>query len=129
MRTHTKAFVTALQGDTNLTVYLAEVPDKPAFPYVVVYPYTGQRMRSSLVALSDRVEQLMHVTSVGLSPDQAEAVAEAASNRVLDQVLTIAGRNVNPITFEADQPVRRDDAVDPHTFYAVTVYRITSVPG
>lgn len=125
----TDAVITALRSDDRLTVYEAEVPDNPAFPYVVVYPDPGLDSRSSLVAVSDRTESVIQLTAVGLSPAQARLAGKAAKALLVDEALYIPGRTVNPVTQEASRPIRREDSVNPHTFYAVALYRVVSVPG
>lgn len=113
------------------TLYDGQVPDKPSFPYAVLYMDTGVGRVTKLCARTDLSTYRFQVTSVGLSDESARIVADAARARVLDVRLTVAGQSCNPIRHETSIPLRPDtDVTIPdsnlHPMYAVDTYRIPS---
>lgn len=129
MRAHTTALLALLRAPSSLTIYDGEVPDNPALPYAVLYPDAGTASVANLAAQSTWVSTVAQVTAVGLTRDQAEWAADKVSAALLDHVPTVTGRSANPVTQESAQIAQRDDSVTPHRFYAVTQWRVASVPA
>lgn len=123
--------VTAALSAAGLTVYTGGAPPgvKPtaASPYVVLYPDPGRAETASLA--DDRVNYsgVVQLTCVGLTAAQAMSVSDR-SMAALSAVLTVGGRACwKPEPLDG-QPVQRDDDVVPPCFYAVSRYRLRSVP-
>lgn len=122
------------QLEPAVTVYDGAVPpapNKPAPKYVVVYPDTGPRSRDRLAAVSSKATLRFQLTSVGLTRDNAQAIADLADAAVCDYRLTVPGWAPAPISADESLavPVRPDNDVSPPVFYAVTQYLLTAVPA
>lgn len=113
--------------DATVAVYDGEVPDSPAFPYVVLHADPGTPSVTSKVPVSDRIDHRFQTTSVGRSQDQAAWAHESVSTSILDRVLVVAGRACTPIVQDSAQPISRDDEVKPAVFYATAQWRLASV--
>lgn len=85
-----------------------QVPDKPDFPYAVLYLDTGIEDATKLCGDTDEATHRFQVTSVGLTDDSAVIVADAARTLVLDVRPAVAGRSCGPIRKETSIPVRPD---------------------
>lgn len=132
-RAHVDASLSALRGDPALTVYDAAVPDLPDvvpdLPYVVLYADLGTLSVEDLRGRHTRLDVTLQTTAVGSTREQAQWAAQRARDRLVDQVLIVAGWDSYPVEHEGSQPVRRDDDVDPPMMYAVDTYRWVSVPA
>lgn len=123
--------VLALFDEFPHTVYDGQVPDKPAFPYVVLYLDTGVESATKLCATSDMANLRFQATSVGLTAEAARIVADAVRDRVLDVRLSVTGRSYDPIRHENGIPVRQDTSVTDvdtglHPMFAVDTYHAPS---
>jgi hypothetical protein len=140
---HFDAFRTLLAaapgGPPSLTVYDGKVDDGATTPYVLVYfsIATPDGLTApdavSLHADSDVIDARAIVHCVGGDP-QAQRAARAVAGRVraavLNQRLTIAGRDCAPIRWIDGQPPQRNEDVPGSTvFDQVDVYGWRSVPG
>lgn len=95
---------------------------------VVVHGATGMPSGS----LGDRFADLtvtVQLTAVGTGPEQATAYADAARAALLTSTLAVTGRVVWPAWQLADQPVTRDDTVQPPLWIATAQYSIKSNPA
>ncbi len=129
-RQHVTAVLQLLNQTEGLNVFDAWVGPNPAKPYAVVYPDPGKAIPTNLPQnLSDWVETVFQVTSVGDTRDQAMWAAEKVSLALLDVSPTITGRACGSIQQESAQNVLRDDKVKPEAFYTVTTWRLYSVPA
>jgi len=82
--------------------------------------------------LGDRFADLtitVQVTAVGVGSEQATAYADAARAAVLTSPIAVTGRVVLPPWQLADQPVLRDDTVQPPLWIATAQYSIKSNPA
>jgi hypothetical protein len=124
-RAHVVAFVSMLE-DADLTVFVSVSPNNTAPPYVVVHPAMPQPTGQTLCGTSSRRSHDLQTTSVGVTTEQAQAVAEDVSDAVLEKRPVIVGRECGPVSKEYTQTARRDDDVDPPVFYAVDGWSFTS---
>lgn len=127
---HVDAVQAALQDD-GLTVYLGGAPAGVAptdqSPYIVLYPDPGIPLVASLA--DDRVnfQGVVQLTCVGLTAEQALNVHDRAA-AALTPALSVAGRKSWKPEHLDGQPVHRDDDVSPPVFYAISRYRLRSIP-
>lgn len=127
---HVDAVTAALEA-AELTVYLGGAPPSvsptPGTPYVVLYPDPGRAERASLADDRGNFSAVVQLTCVGLTAEQAMSVSDRAL-AALSVVLAVDGRTSwKPESLDG-QPVQRDDDVVPPCFYAVSRYRLRSVP-
>lgn len=135
IRAHKNSFLALIRGAPILAAKtfdaLAKNPDgsKVAPLYVVVHSDAGIRSSERLLAAQTRADFTYTVHSVGETAEQAQLGAERVYAQVLGKVPVVAGRKCWPITAETSQPVRLDTDVSPPLFYAVDVFRLSSIPG
>lgn len=127
---HVDAVTASLQA-AGLTVYLGGAPSgvvpTDGSPFVVLYPDPGQAMTASLADNRTNFATVVQLTCVGLTAEQAMNVSDRAM-AVLSSPITVAGRvSWRPESLDG-QPVQRDDDVTPPNFYAVSRWRLRSVP-
>jgi hypothetical protein len=127
---HVDAVKAALEA-AGLTVYLGGAPPGTAptdtTPYVVLYPDPGHAVTASLA--DDRVDfqAVFQLTCVGLTAEQALNVSDR-SLAALTAAPIVAGRvSWRPEQLDG-QPVKRDDDITPPCFYAISRYRLRSIP-
>lgn len=128
-RAHTKAVITAL-GAAGLSVGDGVAPTAASQKWAVVYGGgTGSQTGSIADERSD-VAPLIQVTSVGTTQEQAEWVADKATNTLLARPcsVSIPGRQLLFLALEHSEPVRRDTDVTPALFYGVDLFRVASTP-
>lgn len=131
VRDHVAAVFGLLDAVSGLDVYDAKVPLGADTPYVVLYADQGAATSERFNFASDRRSFVVQTTAVGGDPAEARWAAEKAQGALLDVVPTVSGRTCWPIYSEMSRPVERDPDVDPSAplFYAVDVWRLTSIPG
>jgi hypothetical protein len=127
---HVDALTAALEG-VSLTVYLGGAPDgvepTDAQPYIVLYPLPGTAVRASLADnLVDFVGDVQ-LTCVGLTAEQALNVHDRAS-AALATPLAVNGRTTWKPEPRGGQPAKRDDDRTPPCFYAISLFRLRSIP-
>lgn len=129
VRQHVDAIV-ALLTAANLTTTVAEAADDTATPFVVVWPSPGLAHAETLKSPNTDLTVGFQITCVGETAEQAlwcHDKARAAIDRV---VPTVSGRTAWPIFSEFQpQPVRRDDAVSPPLFVAVSEWSLRTSPS
>lgn len=123
--------VEAVKALIGATVRLYEdfVPDGAEMPYAVLYMGTGTPGRTTLAAVSDRLESPFTVTSVGLDADGVRSVARRVRAAVLDRRPVVPGRSSNPVVQDVAEPLRLDRDTTPHRLYLVDGYSFTTVPA
>ena len=112
---------------TPIKAYIGVRPDDDT-NCVVVHGAPGLPSGS----LGDRFADLtitVQLTAVGTGPEQATAYADAARAALLTSTLAVTGRVVWPAWQLADQPVTRDDTVQPPLWIATAQYSIKSNPA
>src|SRR5690606_40254220 len=88
---HFDQVVALLQG-TGLTVHAGRVPDRPSYPYAVLWwPGTPLRSVYNLRGDSGHAETVFRITSVGLTLQSVQIVAQAMQNAVLDKLVEADG--------------------------------------
>ncbi|MFF7191759.1 hypothetical protein ACFZAR_42960 [Streptomyces sp. NPDC008222] len=128
---HVDAVQAALEA-AGLTVYVGGAPQSISptdpDPYVVLYPEPGRAQTASLADDRTAFSAVAQLTCVGLTAQQAMDVSDRAI-AVMSAVLTVAGRvSWKPEALDG-QPVKRDDDVTPPNYYAISRYRLRSIPS
>lgn len=133
---HFKAFFALLEADSTLNPYDGEVPDAPAARYALVYFYveTPDGLQAAdavnLTFDSDVIDAWAYIHSVGATPASARIQSARVRTAVLNEVLTVAGRECFPIRWREGQPPQRnEDIPGGPVFDQVDVYSWRSVPG
>lgn len=93
--------------------------------YVAVFANSGARSVARFTGPSSLIVQTFIVHSVGMQPDQAQAVADRVFAKLLDWTPQIAGANCRRITHEVSLPLARDDDTSPPLFYQVDEFDLT----
>lgn len=127
---HVDAITAALTA-AGLTVYFGGAPSgvvpSDGSPFVVLYPDPGQAVVASLADERTHFTAVVQLTCVGLTAEQAANVSDRAM-AALTLPLAVAGRVAwKPESLDG-QPVKRDDDVTPPNYYAVSRWRLRSVP-
>jgi hypothetical protein len=127
---HVDAVKAALVAEA-LTVYLGGAPPgttpTDTTPYVVLYPDPGHAVTASLADDRTGFQAVFQLTCVGLTAEQALNVSDRARAALTDAP-TVAGRaSWRPEQLDG-QPVKRDDDITPPVFYAISRYRLRSIP-
>ena len=130
---HVEGVLSLLEG-LPYTLYRGQVPDRPSFPYVVVFADTG-REDSSGRRLTGHARDAfdVQVNSVALSDAAVRVVADDVRRRLLNARPTIPGRRCGLIRHQSSIPVRADrDVTDPDTglnpMWSADMYTFQSVP-
>lgn len=127
---HVAAFVALVDAVPNVTVYAdGEVPNKPTYPYIVVYANQGVPEVASAHDVSNWRTFTIQTTKVGLSRTQVQALADREEPALLDVRPVVVGRSCGQISKSSSQPIRPDRDVTPSVFYAVDVWTFFSVPA
>lgn len=131
IREHYAAIQAMLPG--SLTVYKGNVPDKPEYPYVVLW---GDQGRADTEALSDNPTDLtlrVHVTVAGMSFDSVAIVIDLVRSALNRKKPAVAGRYVGPLVQSSVMGIQTDFTVnipgEGHPLYAVDQYLLQSAPG
>lgn len=120
VRLHVDA-IAALLTAANLTTTVGEASDNPEPPYVVLYPSPGQAIGENLKTPTGDMLVDFQLTCVGESVEQALWLHDKAREAIDHVTPTISGRTAWPIwSDEPPQPIRRDDAMNPPLFVAVS---------
>jgi hypothetical protein len=115
----------------SLEFHDGQVPDKPTFPYRVLYLDTGFERSEKLCATSNRADFRFQITSVALTAQGVAIVADQSRSLLVDARPVVAGRVCGPIRRETSIPVRPDsDVTDPatnlHPMFSVDTYHFVS---
>lgn len=125
--------VKALLTPLGWPVYVVEAPSLPTYPYVIVWGSAGQPGIEPGVAGSSDMSDLLGVTVVDTTPENA-LIAAAAVRAVLDGAHpTVTGRAVwlsltssEPVTVDRDVTL---PATNRHPGYVVDRYQLISTPA
>jgi hypothetical protein len=96
---------------------------------VVIHGSPGDVTPGSLGDLYSDLTIPIQLTAVGTGPEQASAYADAARVALLTAPLTVSGRKVWPPRQTGNQPVLRDDTVQPPLWISTAQYEIKSTPA
>lgn len=116
---------------SEITLYEGQVPDEPAFPYVVLRMATGDESVTHLCGTTDDADVWFYFTCVGLTDAAARVVARETRARVLDVRPSITGRSCGPIrkgsslTIQPDQDVTLPGS-NLHPMFGVDGYHFIS---
>jgi hypothetical protein len=125
-REHIDAVVLLLET-TSMVVTVGEAPDDPVPPLLVVWPSPALGVTDTLDdPIADALVSFQ-VTSIGESAEQALWASDKAYAAINRMVPTFTGRVCRPIWGDdPPQPVRRDDAVNPPMFVAISLWSLRS---
>lgn len=130
---HADAFLGLLQADTDLVVYDGKVPDLPAVvakQYVLLYFDTTTPEGTSLTGEQDRAITRAYCHCVGADAKASRAIAGRVAARLLNAVVSVAGRVCWPIRDDGSGgPPDRDETTGVQVMDGVSVYRLESVPS
>lgn len=133
---HFAAFFALLQADPTLNPYDGAVPPKPAARYSLVYFYIETPdglVAPDAVGLtmdSDVIDSRVMVHNVGATAQSARIQSGRSRALVLNQRLTITGRDCQPIRQREGQPLRRNEEIPERpVFDQVDTYSWRSVPA
>lgn len=129
---HYDEVLTLLVG-TGFTLHEGHVPDRPTFPYSVLWwPGAGRRSINSLAASSGRLDVIFRITSVGENAESVRIIAQAMQDAVLDKHITVAGWATHQIlhrgtdvSIQEDRQVAITDS-DRHPLYTVDAYQLAA---
>ncbi len=126
VRLHADA-IAGLLTTAGLAVTIGEATDDAATPFVVLYPTPGLELAENLGKPIGDIQVDFQLTCVGESSEQALWCADKARTAINRVIPTVSGRVCWPIwADEQPQPVRRDDAVDPPKFVAISRWSLRS---
>lgn len=124
--------VTTVLANAGLTVYLGGAPagtvPTDTTPYIVLYPDPGAPQRASLADDRTYFAVVVQLTCVGLTAEQALNVSDRAQAALVPPLLVASRAAWRPEALDG-QPVRRDDDVTPPVYYAISRYRLRSIPS
>jgi hypothetical protein len=114
-------------------VYFVDVPDKPTYPYFLVWSSTGRMLGPALCGTQTDLDDFVGITAVGETPEAAMVVLERARAVLEDAAPPVAGRSMHLRLFDSRPiAVDRDVTIPPanrHPSTGVDLYRLTSVPA
>ncbi len=126
VRLHADA-VASLLTTAGLTVSIGEAPDDLAGAFVVLYPTPGLEVGDAIKSPLGDLQMDFQLTCVGSSAEQALWCADKARTAINRAIPTVSGRVCWPIwADEQPQPMRRDDAVNPPKFVAISRWSLRS---
>lgn len=112
-------------GRTGARVYeINKVPADPTYPYSVVKVVSRRPFGYTLDATHGLRDYEVTVASYGTTDDAVSDYDDAASDRLLDQTLTVAGFDCNPCQWVTSRKFRDPD--DRGVIDAVTVYEFSA---
>lgn len=109
--------VESLLAPLQMTLYVdGQVPEKPDFPYAVLFVAARTEEQTRLCGDTDSLMFRFQVTSVGLTNQSAVIVSDAVRSLLVDVRPEVTGRVTGRIKPGASLPVTMDDSViDPST--------------
>lgn len=109
--------VESLLAPLQMTLYEdGQVPERPDFPYAVLFVAARTEAQTRLCATTDDLLFRFQVTSVGLTNQSAVIVADAVRELLVDVRPDVAGRVCGRIKPGSSLPVTTDDSfIDPAT--------------
>lgn len=132
---HLDAIEALLSG--LMPVYIGDVPDAPAYPYVLLWSSAGNQVGASIDDVHRDLEALVGVTVAATTPrnalmeaDRVRGVLAAGGRRV---ALTVTGRRASLRLYDS-RPVEVHRSVtlpgtNRHPAYVVDLYRVHSTPA
>ena len=128
---HMDAVNAALEA-MGLTVYIGGAPTasgwSPPDKFAVLYPDPGMASRASLAGERTDFTNLVQITCVGATVEQALWVADK-TRQAMDGPLIVAGRKAWQPEDQGGPPVQRDDDVTPPLYFVPVQYLIKSIPS
>lgn len=115
---------------TGLPGYNAEAPKTAKPPYWVAYFDPGHVDSSSVARENDALGLYIQIRAVGEGPEQVMWAMDLIRPALLDNTLTVPGRDVWPVEQERQPlPLQRDDDVSPALFWSLAEFRLRSFPA
>jgi hypothetical protein len=90
----------AAQGSTGITVYVDQVPAKPAYPYLVVWGAAGDPLEAAerLAGWAGEISTNHQITAAGLTVDDVIGAAGRCRLALHRRRPTVAGRRCGDLT-------------------------------
>ena len=131
---HADALLGLLRAATvpkQLVVFDGAEPDPaPSPPYVVAYINVETTDQSNVTGQSDRVVARIYCHSIGAATGAAaRIVADRVRGALLNQRVTVTGRDSGLIRHESSIPPQRDDSTGTPVFDQVDAYRVETWPA
>lgn len=118
--------------DEGYPVYYVDVPDKPAYPYVLLWSGAGRERADSLADEDDYIDETLGVTCVATL---AESVLDMVPivRKVLNRAVVMTDTHTAWLRLRDSQTVQvdRDVALPGHGYphFAVDIYRVIAEPA
>ena len=128
------AAVRELLEDFPFTLYEGQVPDRPTFPYAVLFMDTGRGDESGRkMSGQARAVHDFQVKSVALSDAAVRLVVDVVHSRLIDARPSVSGCRSGRVRHVTSIPVRADlDVTDPETglspMFATDTFSFRSTP-
>lgn len=119
---------------SRFTTYLFDTPDKPAYPYVVLWGDAGLHGSDTLCQTPTELVLNVRATCVGANYESCLIVLAGVREALNRAVPTVAGRKVHELRQEPLLDIRADrdvtvGATGTHPVYAVDGYELRSEPA
>lgn len=126
--------VRALLAPAGLDVHFVDVPQKPAYPYVLLWCPPGNVLALTLDGIRSALDEDLGVTVADLTPEGVLVNVRNVRALLDDTQPAVAGRVCELHLTPRSQPVTVDRTVEleqsgQHPAYAVDLYRLTSTPA
>lgn len=130
---HINSIRDRLESD-DITVYFGDVPEKPSFPYVLLWSGAGRMRSESLCGTRDVLRDTLGVTMVAATPEGVLMFAPDVRALLDGWAPTVPGRHCDELRVYDSQPVVVDRNIaltgtNRHPSYVVDLYRISSTPA
>ena len=126
---HIIAEIRALIAEESVTTYFVDVPEKPSFPYVLVWASPGREVTSSLSGDDDHISDIIGLTYVAELPESVLDLAAVVRPLVRRARLDLGGF-VAWLRPHDSQPVDMDRSVSlpggGNPAFAVDLLRVIS---
>jgi hypothetical protein len=123
----------ALLAQTGITAHYVTVPDRPAFPYVLLWSTPGQPGIEASITADEDMSDLLGVTMVDTTPGNVLLLSTRTRGLLDTARLTVDGMLVT-LSRTVSQTVQPDEAVtlpdtNQHPCFAVDRYQMVATPA
>lgn len=132
IRQHYEAVKELIPG--LFTVYLFDVPERPDYPYVVMWGSPGQETTHALAGPLDDFEADARATSVGPTYESCLVLAQAVRTALNQAAPVVPGRHCHPLRLRPALDIQPDRTItlpetDTHPIFCVDEFTILSEPA